>query len=63
MGIFDVLAAVLTVVEQGNIVHRARAIERDESDDVLEAVGLHIDESTPHAGAFHLEHAERVTLA
>ena len=60
-----VLLVVLVLTELAGAIdrdvgHRARAVERDESDDVLEAVGLHLDEGLAHAGEFHLEHADRL---
>ena len=41
-----------------DIGHRAGAVERDEGDDVLEAVGAHLDQRLAHAGRFKLEHAD-----
>ena len=46
-----------------DIRHRARAVERDERNQVLEAVGLHLDERLAHSGAFHLEHADGFATA
>ena len=42
-----------------DVRHRARAVERDQRDDVLEAVGPHVEQRAPHARAFQLEHADR----
>ncbi len=42
-----------------DVRHRARTVERDERDDVLEPVGAHFDQRLAHARAFHLEHADR----
>ncbi len=46
-----------------DVVHRPRAVERDQRDDVAEAVGTHALERIAHAGAFELEHAHRVAAA
>ena len=43
-----------------DIGHRARPVERDQRDNVLETVGAHFDERLAHAAAFHLEHADRL---
>ena len=43
-----------------DVRHRPRPVERDERDDVLEPVRPHVDQRAPHAGAFHLEHADRL---
>ena len=43
-----------------DVRHRSRPVERDQRDDVLEAVRTHVDERPPHARAFHLEHADRL---
>ena len=42
-----------------DVRHRAGPIERDQRDDVLEAVGPHVEQRAPHARAFQLEHADR----
>ena len=57
-----VLAELARAIDR-DVRHRARAVERDERDQVLEAVGLHLDERLAHAGAFHLEHADRLAAA
>ena len=57
--IVDMLLAVLAAIVERDVVHRARAIERDEGDEVLQPVGLHADQRAPHALPFHLEHADR----
>ena len=46
-----------------DVRHRARPIERDERDDVLEPVGAHLDQRLAHARAFHLEHADRLAAS
>ena len=45
-----------------DVVHRAGTIERDDGDDVLEAVWLQLAERIAHALTFELEHADRVAL-
>jgi hypothetical protein len=59
----DLLGAVLAPVVVGDQVHRARAEEGVGGDEVLEPVGLHLDEQPPHAAGFKLEHARRVAAA
>ena len=43
-----------------DILHRAGAIKRDNSDDVLETVRLQAFQNITHTGGFQLEHADRV---
>ena len=52
--------ARLALAEQRDVVHRARAVERDERDDVAEIGRLHCSQRAPHAFRFELEHAHRV---
>ena len=59
MRVFDLLFAELARAIDGDIGHRARTIERDQSDQVLEAVGPHVDQRLLHPRAFDLEHADR----
>ncbi len=59
--IFDRLQALLTPPEHRNIVHRTRAIERDERDDVAEIGRPHRRQRAPHPFGFELEHAHRLT--
>ena len=56
-------SAELARAVDGNVGHRARTIERDQRDQVLEPVGAHVDERLAHAAAFHLEHADRLAAA
>ncbi len=42
-----------------DIRHRARPVEGDKRDDVLEAVGPHVGHGLAHAGAFKLEDTDR----
>ncbi len=55
----QLLLAMLAGVVGRDVFHRARTIERDERDDVLDAVRPHADQRLAHAGTFHLEHADR----
>ena len=52
--------AVLARAIGRDVRHRARPIQRDQRDDVLEAVRAHVDQRAAHALAFHLEHADRL---
>ena len=63
MQIVGLLLAVLAGDVVGDVVHRARAIERDQGDDVLEAVGLQLAQHVAHARTFELEHADRLAAA
>ena len=54
------IAAELALAIDRDVGHGARAVERHQGDDVLEAVGLHLDQRLAHAGGFHLEHAHRL---
>ena len=58
----DRLAAMLAVDVAVDVVHRAGTIERDDGDDVLEAVWLQLAERIAHALTFELEHADRVAM-
>ena len=60
MRIFDRRAAVLAVAEHRDVVHRARAVERDERDDVAETGRPDAGKRAPHAFGFELEHADGV---
>ena len=60
MQVFRLLLAVLARVVDRDVLHRAGPVERDQRDDVLEAVGLHADQRLAHALAFQLEHADRL---
>ncbi len=57
MDVFGLRALVLAVAIDRDVGHRPRAVERDQRDDVLEAVRLHVDQRPAHAAAFQLEHA------
>ena len=56
----DLLLAMLAGIVGRDVLHRARPVERDQRDDVLDAVGLHADQRLAHAGTFHLEHADHL---
>ena len=43
-----------------DILHRAGTIERDQSDQILDQIGLHLLQRVAHAGGFQLEHADCV---
>ena len=60
MQVFRLLVAVLARAIGRDVRHRTGAIERHQRDDVLEAVGPHVDQRAPHALAFHLEHADHI---
>ena len=59
MDVVRLLHVVLARAIGRNVRHRARAIERDQRDDVLETVGPHIEQRAAHARAFQLEHPDR----
>ena len=56
----DLLLAVLARIVGRDVLHRARPVERDQRDDVLDAVGPHADQRLAHARAFNLEHADHL---
>ena len=49
------LAAVLAKAVLGNQVHRPRPEERVGGDEVLDAVGLHLQQELAHAAGFELQ--------
>ena len=59
MQVFEFLA-VLALDEVRNQVHRTRPVQRDERDDVLEAVGPRPRQQLAHPAGFELEHGRRV---
>ena len=63
MQVVRLLAPMLAVVVARDVVHRPGSVERDERDEVLEAIGLHLAQRIAHPGAFHLEHARRIAAA
>ena len=63
MQVFRLFVAMLARAIGRDVRHRTRAIQRHQRDDVLEAVGPHVDQRPPHALAFHLEHADHVAAA
>jgi len=54
------LAAVLAFDIARDVVHRARPVQRDDGDQVLEPVGLQVAQHVAHARTFHLEHPDRL---
>ena len=56
----DRLRVALAARVGGDLVHRARAVERDERDEVLELGRLDLLERLAHALGLELEHAHRV---
>ena len=60
MDVVGPLDAVLARAIGRDVRHRARPVERDQRDDVLEAVGPHVEQGPPHALAFQLEDADRL---
>ena len=60
MVVVRLLLAMLAGVVGRDVVHRARAIERHQRDDVLEPVRPHAHQGLAHALAFQLEHADRL---
>ncbi len=57
------LLAVLDRDVARDVLHRPGAVERDDRDDVLEAVGAQLFQHVAHALAFDLEHPDRVAAA
>ena len=60
MQIFRLLVAVLAGAIGRNVSHGTGTIQRHQRNDVLEAVGPHIDQRAPHALTFNLEHADHI---
>ena len=60
MQVIGALVAELARAIGRDVRHRSRPIERDQHDQVLEAVGPHVDQRPAHALTFHLEHADRL---
>ena len=58
--IFQSGAAVLSVAEHADVVHRAGAVECHERDNVAEAHWPHPGQRPAHAFRFQLEHANRI---
>ena len=56
------LQPVLDLAEFRDVLHRAGPVERDQRDDILDAVRLHALQRIHHARAFHLEHRDRLGL-
>ena len=60
---FHLLAARLAQGKAWDVVHRARAVESAQRDDIGEAIGAHLRERAAHAFRFKLEHAHRVAFS
>ena len=60
MDVFRLLVAVLARAIGRDVRHRAGPVERDQRDDVLETVGLHVEQRAAHALTFQLEDADRL---
>jgi DNA-binding GntR family transcriptional regulator len=60
MQIIGALVAELSRAIGRNVRHRPRPVERDQHDQVFEAVGTHVDQRAAHALTFHLEDADRL---
>ena len=60
MQIFRLFVTMFAGAIGRNVRHRAGAIQRYQRDDVLEAVGPHVDQRAPHALTFNLEHADHI---
>ena len=60
MDVIGPLQRVLARAIGRDVRHRPGPVERDQRDDVLEAVGPHVEQRPAHALAFHLEHADRL---
>ena len=59
MDVIRLLHAVLARAISRDVRHRARPVQRDQRDDILETVGPHVEQRAAHARAFQLEHADR----
>ena len=60
MDVVGLLHAVLARAIGRDVRHRTRPVERDQRDDVLEAVRPHVEQRAPHALTFQLEDAHRL---
>ena len=60
MDVFGLLHAVLARAVGRDVRHRPRPVERDQRDDVLEAVRPHVEQRAAHALTFQLEDAHRL---
>ncbi len=55
--IADLVGVVLALDVRGNLLHGAWPVQSDQSHDLLEAVGLELQDQPPHAVGFELEDA------
>ena len=60
MDVVRLLHAVLARTIGRDVGHRAGTIERNQRDDVLEAIRPHVEQGAPHALTFQLEDADRL---
>ena len=58
--IVDALPAMFAFAKIGNEIHRTRAIERYQRDDVFEMIGLGLEQHIAHAATFQLEHGRGI---
>ena len=56
----DILRVIFSGKVFGDLVHRARAEQRDPCDDVFEVSRLELKHKLAHAGGFKLEYAIRI---
>ena len=61
--VIEFFLALFTGDIKRDIIHRARAIERHQSDNVFEFIRFHFAQHVAHAGAFQLKHADRIAAA
>ena len=59
--VVGLLLAVLYRNVARDVLHRPGTVQRDDGDNVFEAVGAQLLQHVAHAGAFDLEHPDRVT--
>ena len=63
MHIVGLLFSLFTRDIIGYVIHRARAIQRHQRDNIFELIGLHFAQHIAHARAFQLEHADCVAAS
>src|SRR5829696_2924435 len=62
MQIIGLFIAAFARHEARYIVHRSRPIQRNDGNNILDAVGVHLAQHVAHSGAFQLEHADRIAM-
>ena len=60
MGILHAFRVFLALHIEGDVLHRARPVERDDGDHVFNIVRPHLAQRVAHAGAFQLEDTQRL---